>query len=220
MPRMQSRLLAAVSLPRGAAGKTEVCLERDDSDASEQSQQRLAQAAELLLRVLSGHDRGPVSDRDRGCCRTQAARPAPPARIRARARRQVSGALFMSDPLVATSATAALSLCSTWATALLAARSASLGVPRWSFVATRMRASVRVQADRVCAACQVRSKGIQPATTPRTGLSAMLIRRVSRSSSAESSIGCGVLVCPDVRGQYGRLPDGRRCRRIVTRWRA
>ena len=40
----------------------------------------------------------------------------------------------------------------------LFARSASLGVPWWSCVATRMQVSVRVQADRVCAANRLRQK--------------------------------------------------------------
>lgn len=58
--------------------------------AFEQSQQRLAQAAGLLLRARSGHDLGPVSDRDRDRCRTQAAMPPPPAARPAPRRREVS----------------------------------------------------------------------------------------------------------------------------------
>ena len=55
----------------------------------------------------------------------------------------------------------------------------------------RMRVSARVQAAPRLCRMPSPSKSIQPATTPRTGLSAMLIRRVSRSSSrgARSAVG-------------------------------
>ncbi len=44
------------------------------------------------------------------------------------------------------------------ASSLLSAQTASLGEPRWSCVATRMQVSVRVEADRVCAANRQRQK--------------------------------------------------------------
>ena len=155
--------------------------------------------------------------------------------------------------------------------ALPSARSASLGDPRWSCVATRMQASVRVQADRVCAASRLRqncpARSVRPLKVPlvregglstiRVGpmfrlqassaacrcccrstilgsasaacvewlvnpvqfctsasRSGMLIRGVSRSSSAGSSIGRGGSrrARPDVRGQDDRLPGARRRR--------
>ena len=48
-------------------------------------------------------------------------------------------------------------------------REASLGVPWWSCVATRMRVSVRVQADRVCAANRLRQKWPPRSVRPLEG---------------------------------------------------